>query len=213
MMLFLIVCFANSLFAMEVKEKIDKTPITALPYSKTKTARYPKSAWGLSDKQAALLPMFLYNDLGLKEKYNDKNATCTICYKFNMDSRFEFVALDIWISEWSKQLLATFKDGKMIDCIEAEVSWFSDGLISMKQWRIDADKNICVTWLKVDDTVSAFADFNTIDAQRIDIFYRVDEHGKFHEIKRVEYQPKIYKKVDLANDDQDLWNGGEVPLN
>lgn len=209
-----ILLITNELFAINIKEKITRTAATALPFSKTKTIFCSQPNWAFNDEQTINLPMFLYQDINLTQQFTDPNATCIICRKFQANTDFDVVALDISVSEWAKQLLATFKDGKLIDYIEADVSWYSNGFLYIKQWRIDSEQTITVTWLKIETTtpVSAFSDFSTISAQRIDFYYKIDTNGKFQLTKEVKYKPQSYTRTYLADKTKNLWEGNEMPL-
>ena len=218
MIIVMTLCLANGIFVkgaggpIELKKKIATTPISDLPFDKGKTVFCPASSWGYTPEQTLHLPMFLYKDLGLTEKFDDPNATCIICHKFQMNDNFDFVALDISVSDWSKQLLATYKNGEFIDCIESEVYcvfWF------IKQWRITAEKEIIVTSLNVESStpISGLSDFEKVNAQRIDTYYKVDDSGKFYETKQVKYKPQVYTKANLEDRNKNIWEGDEVPVN
>ena len=208
-------CLTNQIFAIEIKEKITRTPVTSLPFSKGKTVFCAKSSWAFTDEQTVNLPMFMYQDLGLMEKYNDSNATCILCHKFQVNENFNLVALDISVAEWGKQLLATYRNGELVDCIEADVNWYVDGPLCIKQWQIDASQEIIVTWLKIESStpILAFSNFDKIKAQRIDTHYKVDTNGKFQEVKQVKYRSQTYTKAYLIDKNKNLWDGNEIPIN
>lgn len=110
--------------------------------------------------------------------------------------------------------MTTFKDDELIDCIEADVSWYSNGILYIKQWRIDEEQTIIVTWLKLisSDPISAFSNFSTVDAQRLDSYYKVDTNGKFQHTKQVKYKPQSYTQAYLADKTKNIWDGNEIPL-
>ena len=205
-------CFANSIFAIDLPSKIVRTHLETLPFFKSKTMRLPDPVYAVVDDETANLPIFLYRDLGLQEKFKDPNTECILCRKFQMNDNFDFVALDILISEWSKQLLATYRNGELIDYIECEISWT---FLFIKQWRITAEKEIIVTSLNVESStpISGLSDFDKVNAQRIDTYYKVDDSGKFYETKQVKYKPQVYTKAYLEDRNKNIWEGDEVIIN
>lgn len=211
--IFLFAC--NCGFADNIKESIAKVPISSIPFDCTKNVFYPKPAYGFPAEISGL-PLATYTDLGLTQKNSLPSIDFMILRRFKTGiENFDLIALDICVSDWSKKLLAIYHENRLIDCVEVEVSWWSQGSIFVKQWRIDENQKIIVTWLKVNSPtpVSAFSNFNTINAQRIDIYYEVDSSGKFQEIKQVKYQPQIYTRSYLTDKTKNLWEGNEVPEN
>ena len=77
-----------------------------------------------------------------------------------------------------------------------------------------SNENIIVTWIKVDNAtpISAFSDFGSVEGQRIDMYYTVDDSGHFRLDKEVRYKPQIYTQSYLEDNSKELWDGNEVPL-
>ena len=113
-----------------------------------------------------------------------------------------------------QKVLVTYRDGKFIDYIESEVAWWNEKMVFIKQWRIASNEEIVITWLKVQSTppISAFSDFKSINAQRIDMHYKIDDNGKFELIKEIKYKPQLYPKTYLTDRSKNLWEGDEAPV-
>lgn len=206
---------------VEINKRIKFVPYTNLPFSNTKTIG-PSFRYALIEDQIANLPMFLYDDITLTDgsldlKW-DPNMECAIICRFPTDTDFDLVALDIESAEWGKNLLAVYKNGRLIDYIEAEISWDFTGGLYVKQWRITANREIVVTWLKINSPAPIRYnkdykfDFNTLNAQRIDTHYKIDDTGHFKVLKQIKYRPQDYSQADLARNSKNLWEGNEVEL-
>ena len=158
------------------------------------------------------MPIFTYANLGLTE-HNNYDEDVTIFRKFasNFDN-YCIVALEIGVSDPGKQLLVTYdNNGKVIDFLEAGVyDGGTKNRLCLKQWRIDNNKKIIVTWIKVltGKEWNITADFSSIQGQRIDCHYRIDENGKFHKMKEIIYQQRNYPMSYLRSD-KNLWEGNE----
>ena len=211
----ILLTFSCNLFADNVKEILARIPLTSTPFACTKAAPYPKPAIGYPADMESHLPLQMYQDLGLTQK-NSFLAEIAVFRKFKpKEGNFDLVALDLDVSEWDKKILATYQKGELIDYIEVEVSWYSDGLLFVKQWQIDANQEVIVTWLKIESStpISAFSNFDKIKAQRIDTHYKVDTNGKFQEVKQVKYRSQTYTKAYLIDKNKNLWDGNEIPIN
>lgn len=204
-----------NLFAINTKDKIVRTPTAAIPFECTKMAPWGKPGFELSNSETRNLPMYVYHDLGLKLKTKNQ-PFARIFRKFTFDNNtFEMLALNIGESDPNKYVLATFnKEGEIIDFIECSVYFITTTRLFVKQWRIDAGQNIIITWLNVNqpEPIKFFDNFDTIIAQRIDSYYKVDTNGKFQLTKQVKYKPQSYTQAYLADKTQNIWDGNEIPL-
>lgn len=209
-LLFILIAWSET-FALSSKETLTRIPATPLPFDCIKTRSYPFSPWAFHG--IANLPMFTYADLGMT-KHNDYNEECSVYRKFSaLNGPFDIVALTICVSDPDKQILATYnKEGELIDFIEAEVSWYFNGKMCVKQWRINKEQEVCVTHLKVisDKYIPYLQIFDTIQAQRIDTYYQIDSTGKFHQTKQLKYQPRTYTRAYLKDETKNIWEGDEV---
>lgn len=211
--MFILVILGYQAFPDNVKEILARVPYSQLPFACTKEASYPNPAIGYPFDMNTGFSLDCYNDLGLTQMYADPNMNCVVFRKFNpQKGNFDLIALDIEVSEWGKKILATYHEGELVDYIEGEVYWYSDGMILIKQWQINPEHKVIVTLLKVESAVpvSAFSKFNSVKAQRIDTYYEITADGKFREEKQVKYRPKTYTKSYLTDKTQNLWEGNEA---
>lgn len=210
---FILVILGYQAFPDNVKEILARVPYSQLPFACTKEASYPNPAIGYPFDMNTGFSLDCYNDLGLTQMYADPNMNCVVFRKFKpQKGNFDLIALDIEISEWGKKILATYHEGELVDYIEGEVYWYSDGMILIKQWQINPEHKVIVTLLKVESAVpvSAFSKFNSVKAQRIDTYYEITADGKFREEKQVKYRPKTYTRSYLTDKTQNLWEGNEA---
>ena len=211
--MFILVILGYQAFPDNVKEILARVPYSQLPFACTKEASYPNPAIGYPFDMNTGFSLDCYNDLGLTQMYADPNMNCVVFRKFNpQKGNFDLIALDIEVSEWGKKILATYHEGELVDYIEGEVYWYSDGMILIKQWQINPEHKVIVTLLKVESAVpvSAFSKFNSVKAQRIDTYYEITADGKFREEKQVKYRPKTYTRSYLTDKTQNLWEGNEA---
>lgn len=211
--MFILVILGYQAFPDNVKEILARVPYSQLPFACTKEASYPNPAIGYPFDMNTGFSLDCYNDLGLTQMYADPNMNCVVFRKFNpQKGNFDLIALDIEVSEWGKKILATYHEGELVDYIEGEVYWYSDGMILIKQWQINPEHKVIVTLLKVESAVpvSAFSKFNSVKAQRIDTYYEITADGKFREEKQVKYRPKTYTRSYLTDKTPNLWEGNEA---
>ena len=211
--MFILVILGYQAFPDNVKEILARVPYSQLPFACTKEASYPNPAIGYPFDMNTGFSLDCYNDLGLTQMYADPNMNCVVFRKFNpQKGNFDLIALDIEVSEWGKKILATYHEGELVDYIEGEVYWYSDGMILIKQWQINPEHKVIVTLLKVESAVpvSAFSKFNSVKAQRIDTYYEITADGKFREEKQVKYRPKTYTRSYLTDKSQNLWEDNEA---
>lgn len=195
-----------------VKEKLKHTPNAELPFECTRRAPWGKPGYAITKEEYENLPIFTYANLGLTE-YNNYDEEVTIFRKFTSGfNNYCIVALEIGVSDPGKQLLVTYdNNGKVLDFLEAGVyDGGTKNRLCLKQWRIDNDRKIIVTWIKAltGEKWNITKDFSSIQGQRIDYYYQIDENGKFYKIKEVTYQPKNYPMSYLRSD-KNLWEGNE----
>ena len=211
--MFILVILGYQAFPDNVKEILARVPYSQLPFACTKEASYPNPAIGYPFDMNTGFSLDCYNDLGLTQMYADPNMNCVVFRKFNpQKGNFDLIALDIEVSEWGKKILACYGKGGLVDYIEGEVYWYSDGMILIKQWQINPEHKVIVTLLKVESAVpvSAFSKFNSVKAQRIDTYYEITADGKFREEKQVKYRPKTYTRSYLTDKTQNLWEDNEA---
>ena len=205
--------FSFTLYALNIKEKIARIQGTALPFNCTKTAPWGKTIYNLSSSELGSLPLHTYKDLGLTER-TTYETSARIFRKFQTNNRsYIVIALSIGESDPNKQLLATFnEEGTVIDFLEAGVYFITSERLYIKQWRIKEDSTVIITHLQLIDTVPImfYSSFSSVQAQRVDTYYKIDSSGKFQEIKQVKYQPRTYTKTYLEDKTKNLWECNEV---
>ena len=182
----------------DMKNRLEEVPSTSIPFDCVKSIDYPSPAFGFPYGTAQHFSLEVYDDLGLTQKETDPNINYAIFRKFELQRKeYTLVAITLDIAESTKKVLVTYRDGKFIDYIESEVAWWNEKMVFIKQWRIASNEEIVITWLKVQSTppISAFSDFKSINAQRIDMHYKIDDNGKFELIKEIKYKPQLYPKT------------------
>ena len=216
-----LVCLILSLssYADNVKKMLERIHYAQLPFACTKGLHYPEAIWGYPYATDTHFSIEMYADLGLTVKEApDPNTDCVMLRKFKVhDERFTLVDVGMDISESGKKVLVVYRAGELVDYIESEISWWStqeQGVIYVKQWRITSNEEIIVTWLKVlsETPINAFSNFKEVNAQRIDMHYRIDANGKFQLTKEVKYTPRNYTRTYLADKTKNLWEGNETPI-
>ncbi len=199
----------------DMKNRLEEVPSTSIPFDCVKSIDYFKPAFGFSYGTDQHFSLEVYDDLGLTQKETDPNINYAIFRKFELQRKeYTLVAITLDIAESTKKVLVTYRDGKFIDYIESEVAWWNEKMVFIKQWRIASNEEIVITWLKVQSTppISAFSDFKSINAQRIDMHYKIDDNGKFELIKEIKYKPQLYPKTYLTDRSKNLWEGDEAPV-
>ena len=195
-----------------VKEKLQRTPYAELPFECIRRAPWGKPDYAITKEEYEHLPVFTYANLGLTER-NDYDEEVTIFRKFASDfDNYCIVALEIGVSDPGKQLLVTYdNNGKLIDFLEAGIyDGGTENRLCLKQWRIDTNRKIMVTWIKAltGKEWNITKDFSSIQGQRIDCHYQIDKNGKFYKVKEIIYQAKNYPMSYLRSD-KNLWEGDE----
>lgn len=202
--------------ADNVQEKICTMPKTSIPFAGTKATLFPKTIYMLTGDIPESLPVYVYDDLALQQKNYDSNIECSLCQRFDYSNKnFELLAITIGVYDWTKKILATYQGNTLVDFIEIEIGWWNRNLMCVKQWRMDSNENIIITWIKVASStpISAFSDFGNVEGQRIDMYYTIDSLGHFHLDKEIKYKPQIYTRSYLEDSSKELWDGDEVLLN
>ena len=202
-------------FADNVQERIARVQISSIPFKCIKEAKFPRPLYAFPNAYLTDLPVYLYSDLALHQTDYDENIDCSIFRHFKVGERgLDLIAVDLTLSELSKKVLIVYDQNNCMDCLEVEVCWGVNGILSVKQWRIDSNENIIVTWIKVDNAtpISAFSDFGSVEGQRIDMYYTIDGSGHFRLDKEVRYKPQTYTQSYLEDASKELWDGNEVPL-
>lgn len=199
----------------DMKNRLEEVPSTSIPFDCVKSIDYFKPAFGFSYGTDQHFSLEVYDDLGLTQKAAVPSINYAIFRKFELQCKeYTLVAITLDIAESTKKVLVTYRDGKFIDYIESEVAWWNEKMVFIKQWRIASNEEIVITWLKVQSTppISAFSDFKSINAQRIDMHYKIDDNGKFELIKEIKYKPQLYPKTYLTDRSKNLWEGDEAPV-
>ncbi len=199
----------------DMKNRLEEVPSTSIPFDCVKSIDYFKPAFGFSYGTDQHFSLEVYDDLGLTQKAAVPSINYAIFRKFELQRKeYTLVAINMDIAESTKKVLVTYRDGKFIDYIESEVAWWNEKMVFIKQWRIASNEEIVITWLKVQSTppISAFSDFKSINAQRIDMHYKIDDNGKFELIKEIKYKPQLYPKTYLTDRSKNLWEGDEAPV-
>ena len=215
-LIILLTCFISLLAGdLSLKECIKRTETTTIPFDCTRTVRRSNPGFGFAPEEWGKLPKYLYDDFTMKHKTTFENIG-SIFRRFDISaSSYELLALRNGVSDPQLGLLATYtREGELIDYIETEVFCYCDKPLYIMQFRIDKDTNTIVTRLHVEspEPIPLYEDFDSIEAQRVDTYYRVDASGKFHQTKQVKFVPAVYTSESLKDEHKNLWEGTETPL-
>ena len=112
-------------------------------------------------------------------------------------------------------LLVTYDlNGTQLDWVEVDAK-FSD--IKLKQYKITPEMKLFVYELKPTSPtpIYFYEDYiqkkiSSLNAQRIDTVYQIDDDGKVEKLSEKKYRPKDYSITILET--ADIWNGNETPL-
>lgn len=114
-----------------------------------------------------------------------------------------------------RHILATYDaNGVLIDQLESAVygeSSRNGAPLWIKQFRIDPDMTVTIYQLKADPAVplNFWDQFESLEAQRIDTKYKIDETGHFRKISEISYQPQTYTITQLTDPAKNIWDGTE----
>lgn len=216
--LFILISFlyVTGMNTITLKEGIRNIEKISLPFESTRKTPNSKPCYYLTDNEWGNLPRQMYEDLNLSVRTKYKHTGQMVhCFIMNNNSHI-LLALRNGDSDPELGLLATFtKDGKLVDYIESEVRFLlNNNRLYAMQYRIDKDATIIVTRLNVisDKPIMFYDEFTTIQAQRVDTYYRINDDGKFQQIKQVKFEPASYTHDDLQNENKNLWEGNETPI-
>lgn len=217
---FLLLIFATHGIAQSewMKTVIDNIPVTAPPSSDITKQR--RAAYNVPGEDRGF-PDYTYKDFQRNQRITykdpDRETDCTAYCQFRKPGNSEFTILGISIDEGDYRdiLLATYEfDGSPIDWVDVEVKF---GDIKLKQYKITPEMKLFVYELKPTSPtpIYFYEDYiqkkiSSLNAQRIDTVYRIDDDGKVNKLSEKKYQPKDYSMTILET--ADIWNGNETPL-
>ena len=115
------------------------------------------------------------------------------------------------VSDPGKDLLVTYdNEGNVLDFLETGAYWGGVERLCVKQWKITKEREIVVTWIKIESNASLqyHDNFTSVEGQRLDTRYSIDSNGSFQKIKEVRFEPRSYTKSYLESD-KNLWEGNE----
>ena len=204
--------------AQTIKEVIEGVPVLPTP-----TANVPKQSqkWIYIQKEDRKFPDIIYRDFQRTkpETYSDpdKEEFCVGCFQFRKpgNSNYTTLGVNVGQSDARNMLLVTYDfNANQIDWVEVEVK-FSD--IKLKQYKITPEMKLFVYELKPTSPtpIYFYEDYiqkkiSSLNAQRIDTVYQIDDNGKVNKLSEKKYQPKDYSMTILET--ADIWNGNETPL-
>lgn len=155
--------------------------------------------------------LYTYRDLGGYQKNSNEEGFCDIFRWFEMSgTASHLIAVTIGRDKSHRQILVSYKNGKSVDFLESQTNFNND--IVIKQWQIGADEQILISWLKIEEgkVFLSDEDFNSLRAQRIDTYYKLNPQGKFVKVKEVKYQPQDYSRKYLLDKERNIWDGEET---
>lgn len=201
-----------------MKSLIGSIPVTAPP---TSDMSKQLKKWVALNEENRKFPDVIYRDFQRTqpEVYSDpdREEYCAAYCQFRKPGNSEFTILGISIDEGDYRdiILATYEfDGSPIDWVDVEVKF---GDIKLKQYKITPEMKLFVYELKPTSPtpIYFYEDYiqkkiSSLNAQRIDTVYQIDDDGKVNKLSEKKYQPKDYSMTTLET--ADIWNGNETPL-
>ena len=205
-------CYSISAFSQSFKDALQWTPYRSLPYKKSKFS-HDKGGCGI-DNAKGLFPIKMYT-----------NVQCT---EFELADNFDTMpeARGLFKLTTSPHILMYVRMGGVTDTQTDELILVNfsgnvtDVLVSkvhvsgaiVKQFYINADETVVVISLKPTTSVSIPIDnFTKFSGYRVDETYKV-VNGKFVLSKTQKYAEREYTFQQLVDEDYNLWDGGEQPV-
>ena len=204
--------YSISAFSQSFKDALQWTPYRSLPYKKSKFS-HDKGGCGI-DNAKGLFPIKMYT-----------NVQCT---EFELADNFDTMpeARGLFKLTTSPHILMYVRMGGVTDTQTDELILVNfsgnvtDVLVSkvhvsgaiVKQFYINADETVVVISLKPTASVSIPIDnFTKFSGYRVDETYKV-VNGKFVLSKTQKYAEREYTFQQLVDEDYNLWDGGEQPV-
>ena len=201
-----------------MKSLLESIPVTAPP---TSDMSKQLKKWVVLNEENRKFPEAIYRDFQRTqpEVYSDpdREEYCAAYCQFRKPGNDNYTVLGVSLGEAdvTSTLLVTYDlNGTQLDWVEVDAK-FSD--IKLKQYNITPEMNLFVYELKPTSPtpIYFYEDYiqkkiSSLNAQRIDTVYQIDDDGKVNKLSEKKYQPKDYSMTILET--ADIWNGNEVPL-
>ena len=212
--------FATISGAMSLKERINRTEVTTLPFEYTNLVEYSRPGYSINGLQLTTsIPRYTYGDVGKKIRLVNMGHISYSLFKC-FDSRNKgFVLLDIVLKRMpgeNRHFLVTLDTNyQMIDTLEVAAGGRHRDRLCVKQYRLNSDFTLTVYDLRqTSDNVLRYQvdQFDSFEAQRVDTRYTINEEGKFVKGEEIRYTPRTYKMEELYQKGHGIWNGTETPV-
>jgi len=206
---------------ISLRERIDRTEVTTLPFEFTNLTKGSKPGYVINDVEGLInyIPRYIYKDLGRKSRYTkEKNIDYALSKSFISQGK-NYILLDVILNrmpgEYRHFLVTLNKDYQVIDTLEVAIGGLHDAWLCTKQYRLNSDFTLTVYDLQqTSDKVLRYQvdQFDSFDAQRVDTRYTINEEGKFVKDEEIRYIPRTYKMEELYQKGHGIWNGNEEKL-
>ena len=169
---------------------------------------------------------YVWEDLALTKQYSKKVnleddelwLDSSINKKFNVAKDFILFSAYFGEGDFGKHILVTIlPDGTYIDSIAVGASILSavdvGEIYQPMKWEITEDLQVVVYQLKptLESPIMGNTPIaNSIEAQRIDKVYQIDDSGKFNLISTKYYKPQMYNKSNFLERAYDISAGSET---
>ena len=201
-----------------MKSLLESIPVTAPP---TSDMSKQLKKWVVLNEENRKFPDVIYRDFQRTqpEVYSDQDREelCSGFCQFRKPGNDNYTVLGVSLGEAdvTSTLLVTYDlNGTQLDWVEVDAK-FSD--IKLKQYKITPEMKLFVYELKPTSPtpIYFYEDYiqkkiSSLNAQRIDTVYQIDDNGKVNKLSEKKYQPKDYSMTILET--ADIWNGNETPL-
>lgn len=201
--IFVMLIMTANAFAGIPIETIKKVSVTQTPYLDGKGAIRYINYFVRSEQLSPIHPV-MYDDFGCKTEFTPsmQNGAMLVRRLEITHGNYPYlVALDCQESDYCHTYLATLDSyGNVIDYLSAGIDFAMDNIIAVKQWELLTDMTVVVYQLKIDTpSLRTYPRFERVRAQRIDIYYKITDSGKFQKQREVSYLSKDYTYAELDN--------------
>ena len=215
--LFIIIVCALSAMTTSASYKVDGMEL-AITHSQTYTLPFDLSkaescpGYGLAN-DGYVIPDKMYEDLQLSKYYHawdEVDAGMSMGIKFNIGNGMYLGLVDYGgvLENGGYSLVTVDQNYNVVDTLEAGVSYFGDGAMKIKQFRITDGKEVYVYQLVPTTTKSIpFESFRSVDAYLKCTIYRIDSVGKFVKISETRSEnTRTLTRDELNDDTKNLWD-------
>ena len=165
------------------------------------------------------LEVFVWEDLQCTKNQRFKQLAGWLVFDQAVRGNYRLKGIEIFAAGVLQRHILAIYDAKgtLVDQLECAIYGESakDGLpLWIKQFRIDADMTVTIYELKADrqKSLNFWDQFESVNAQRLDTQYKIDDTGHFYKKSELHYQPKAYSITELTDPEKNIWVGNETVI-